>query len=171
MTTPRTETRVDAATLVIAVGALLLLISPFLDWYGSADGEAVTAWTTFELVDVLLAALAGAALYAVVARLSPRAPAVGEAGDLARIAGPAALVLVLVSMINEPPFLQLTETSLEVGAWLALAGAALITIGAMLGRLRISVVVGDRPPPRSAPTDPAAETQTMRPEPPRPTGL
>ena len=39
--------------MLLALGALLLLVSLFLDWYGP-----LTAWNAFEVTDVLLAALA-----------------------------------------------------------------------------------------------------------------
>ena len=52
--------RFDIGPLIVAVGSLVLLVSLFLDWYG---GE--TAWGAFEVADVLIAALALAALVAV----------------------------------------------------------------------------------------------------------
>ena len=51
--------RFDIGPLIVAVGSLVLLVSLFLDWYG---GE--TAWGAFEVADVLIAALAIAALVA-----------------------------------------------------------------------------------------------------------
>ncbi|MEA2356409.1 MAG: hypothetical protein QOD61_2538, partial [Solirubrobacteraceae bacterium] len=49
--------RPDTGGLVAAVGGLLLLVSLFLDWYTLAT-FTVTAWTAFEVWDLVLAALA-----------------------------------------------------------------------------------------------------------------
>ena len=51
--------RFDIGPLIVAVGSLVLLVSLFLDWYGDQ-----TAWGAFEVADVLMAALAVAALVA-----------------------------------------------------------------------------------------------------------
>jgi hypothetical protein len=158
---------VDAGRLVIALGALVLLVSLFLDWYGSErGGAAITAWTSFELVDLLLAALAVGALLAVVEgiALPGRDPSLPP--GLRWFAGPFALIVVLVSIINPPP---LTvgfgfNPTLEPGIWIGLAGALLMTIGIGVSMLRISVVVGPRERDRTH-ADPAAETRTMRTEP------
>ena len=45
--------RFEMGPLLVALGAVLLLVSLFLDWYGP-----LSAWDAFEVVDVLLAALA-----------------------------------------------------------------------------------------------------------------
>ena len=94
----------DAGRLLIGLGALALLISLFLDWYGDeASGSAISAWTSFELVDLLLAALALAALYAVVEGIAAPDRAPRLPSPLLALAGPAALILVLASIIDEPP--------------------------------------------------------------------
>ena len=51
--------RFDIGPLIVAVGSLVLLVSTFLEWYG---GES--AWGAFEVADMLIAALAVAALLA-----------------------------------------------------------------------------------------------------------
>ena len=160
------DRELDAGRLLIGLGALALLISLFLDWYGEgrAGGSAITAWTSFELVDLLLAALAIAAIYAVIEGIAapPRAPRLP--GALLWFAGPVALVLVLASIIDVPPLVAGIDPTIEAGAWIALAAALVMTIGAALSTLRISVVVGARER-REARADPAAETRTMRTEP------
>jgi hypothetical protein len=145
-----TETRLDLRTLLTGIGALLLLVALFLDWYGPpGEGSGITAWQSFELVDVLLAALALATLYAILAdhsaRAVPRLPI-----EIGRIGGIAALVLIVVSMIDSPPLLvfQTPGHALEVGIWLALAGAVLMTLGSLLGRVRVSFVRADEPATR-----------------------
>lgn len=164
----RPETRVELGTLLAGLGGVLLLISLFLDWYGPEEGEGgATAWESFELVDLLLAALALAALYVVARRFSgPDGwPTISE--PTARALGVAALVLVVVSLIDHPPLLQAAggDVEPEVGLWLALAGALLMTLGGFLGRVRISVVTAAPEPtarPRTPPHDPDAETRTLR---------
>jgi hypothetical protein len=158
------DRELDAGRLLIGLGALALLISLFLDWYGADRFGSATAWRSFELVDLLLAALAIAAIYAVIEGIAapPRAPRLP--GALLWFAGPVALILILASIIDEPPLVAGIDPTLEAGAWIALAAALLMTIGAALSTLRISVVVGARDR-REARADPAAETRTMRTEP------
>lgn len=169
---------------MIAVGALLLFVALFLDWYGAgrgSGGNAASAWTSFELVDLLLALIA---LGAVIAALEPLVRGTSRVPEnVAAVAGPAALVLVLVSIINKPPILQGFDVEPKVGAWLALAGSAIMCAGTLLALNRVSFVVQTRdatphtpgrqtpPPVERTPVERgdetrAAETET-RPLPPR----
>jgi hypothetical protein len=161
--TPPRETKIDLGTLLAGLGALLLVISLFLDWYGGpGDTGGITAWRSFEVVDVILAALALVALYEIAGRLAHerRWP---SATGIATAAGPVGLVLVLVSIIDDPPFAQVVNSGHEAGIWLALAGTLLMTAGSLLGRVRISVVASPREPaPPPPPADPDAETRTLR---------
>jgi len=170
---------VDGGRIVIALGGVLVLVALFLDWYGGERGfgdSGITAWTAFELVDVVLAVLALAAIAAAlepIARGTSRLPeSIGAA------CGPAALLLVIVSVINPPPIVQGLDVELKVGAWLALAGAAIMCAGALFALNRVSLVVTPRddtsqtsraqtpPPVRRGEETRAAETET-RPLPPR----
>ena len=170
----------DGGRLIVALGAVLLLVSLFLDWYGSerGGGDGITAWTAFELVDLLLALLA---LGAIAAALEPMTRGTSRIPDaVGAAAGPAALLLVIVSILNFPPAVLGFEAELDVGAWLALAGAAIMCAGALLALNRVSLVVtprdSARPPHTPSPQAPtsvergddmtAAETET-RPLPPR----
>jgi hypothetical protein len=134
--------RFDGARLLAAVGSLALLVSLFLDWYGPGDlglGSAITAWTAFELTDVLLAAIALASLYGAVAAIVPSARLAAAPGNLPPILGASAFVLVAISLIDVPP--AASGASLETGAWIALAGSALMLIGGILSVTRISLAV------------------------------
>ena len=114
---------IDGGRIVVALGALILFVSLFLEWYGLVTGVgdgAISAWTAFEIVDLLLALLAIAAIAAVIEPLTARTPRLPS--TTAAVAGPAALLLVFVSLINRPPVVQAIDAELEVGAWLALAG-------------------------------------------------
>ncbi|MEJ7876879.1 MAG: hypothetical protein WKF62_09470 [Solirubrobacterales bacterium] len=169
---------VDGGRLIVALGAVMLLVALFLDWYGSGRGvdDGFSAWTAFELVDIILALLA---LAAIAAALEPMARGTSRIPDtVGAAAGPAALLLVIVSILNFPPAAQGFEGELKVGAWLALAGAAIMCAGALLALNRVSLVVTPRDgqvPHTPSPTRPsvergedmgAAETET-RPLPPR----
>ena len=155
---------IDGGRIVIALGALLLLVSLFLDWYGfgrGPDGEGSSAWTAFELVDLILAALALAAIAAAAEPFVRSAPRLPE--RTGAIAGPVALLLVAVSLINSPPAAQGFDSDIEIGAWLGLAGAAGMCAGALLAFNRVSLVVTPRertaaqtPPPPTR----ADETET-----------
>jgi hypothetical protein len=130
--------RFELGPLLVAAGALVLLVSLFLDWYGAA----VSAWDAFEVVDLLIAALAIAALVAVVGTFAP------DLGYLDRRWLPglvaAAVILVAASIINPPP--AATGRDIGTGAWLALAASLGMLIGAILsvGRVSFSVAVEGR---------------------------
>ena len=125
------DRHIDAGPVLAAIGALLLLVSLFLDWYE----PGLSAWDSFELVDVLLAALAIAAILAVLGRAG-----VGELGVDPRWlpwAAGAAFVLVVVALLDPPPVAA--DQDFEVGLWLALAGAAILALGAVLAVSRVTI--------------------------------
>ncbi len=147
--------------MVVALGAVLLLVSLFLDWYGfgsGPDSDGLSAWTAFELVDLILALLALAAIAAAIESLLRSRPRLPE--RIGAIAGPAALLLVAASLINEPPAAQGFDSDLEIGAWLGLAGAALMCAGALLAFNRISLVVTPRERATTTPPPPATSSET-----------
>jgi peptidoglycan/LPS O-acetylase OafA/YrhL len=129
--------RINAGTALVGLGAVVLLMGLFMDWYE----PGVTAWTVFELIDLLLALLAVAALVGVA----------GAAGLLGRAVDPrwllgisiAALVLVAEPMINNPP--AVIGASLDGGAWVSLGGAIAMLVGAVLSTNRVSVVISFAP--------------------------
>ena len=124
--------RFDIGPVVLGLGAILVLVALFLEWYGQ-----LTAWDTFELADVVLAALAVAGLAAAVGLLTP------DADYLDRRAIPwvvgAMFVLILAELLNPPPAAGGQE--LGTGAWLAFAGAIVMAIGAILSLGRVSFAV------------------------------
>ena len=147
--------RLDAGATVAAVGALLLLVSLFLDWYGDRR-EGYSAWTLFEALDLVLAALALLALSTFLSRtFEPRLP---EAPLM--VLGGAALVLTASQLIDAPPAVALSDLDLQTGAWLALAGAALLLAGAFMSVARVSFSVEHREPP------PHPDTETVKMQPP-----
>jgi len=150
---------VDAGAAVAAGGAVLLLVSLFLDWYGD-DGHGYSAWTLFEVIDLLLAGIALIAISTFLGRsgIEPRLP---QAPLL--VLGAAALVLTVSQLINEPPAATFTDFDIETGAWLALAGSALLLAGAFMSVARVSFSVEQRAPRASE-----AETETVKMAPPDP---
>lgn len=154
--------RIDGWPVLAAVGALIVFVSLFVDWYE----PDLSAWTTFEIVDLLLAAISAAILVAAISRLarSPvRAPLIRDAW--LPVLAAAAVALVALSLVNHPPAaINLGE---KAGSWIALGGSLLMLLGTLAGRARISFSFSFREPEPGRPVDPApgpAET------PPPPTG-
>lgn len=130
--------RVNGAGILAVVGAGALLAGLFLSWFE----PGTTAWNAFEIVDLLLATIAAGVLLVALAASSDRPRLVALAGWLP-IAAIAALVLIVVSLINPPP--AVGGSSLEIGAWISLAGAALLVVGAILATTEFSLVITVRP--------------------------
>jgi hypothetical protein len=123
--------RIDAGPLLALVGAVLLLVGLFLDWYE----PGVTAWDVFELVDLLVAALAVTALVAAAGLMG-----FGDLGLDRRLlfaTSLAALVVVAAAIIDPPPAASGADP--DSGLWLSLAAALVMTIGAVLTMTSISV--------------------------------
>jgi hypothetical protein len=126
--------RFDAGPGLAAGGALLLLLSLFVEWFS----PGLSGWNAFEALDVLLAALALAALALAVARLRDPGPAEGR---LLLAIGALGLLAVLVQLVDRPPLLADARTDVSVGPWLALAACALVLVGGLLSSARIAVTV------------------------------
>lgn len=120
---------IDAGPGLLIIGSTLLVIGLFLPWY---DGR--TAWTVFESLDLVLAALAMAGALVGTSRLGAgdsRAPAVVAL---------AALAVVVVQLVDPPPVVA-DGATLGAGAWLALAATLLMAGGAALTIARFTVTV------------------------------
>lgn len=150
--------RFDAATGLVALGSVMLLISLFIRWY-TPGGDA---WQVFEFVDLLLLASAIAGLTAALA--DPlRVP--GLARWMPLIAA-ATLIVVVVQGIQPPPAAH--GASREAGFWLALAGALLTAAGAALSVADIAVTVDVRDRMRRAAIDARRGAPVPSPPPPAP---
>ncbi|MEY2534545.1 MAG: hypothetical protein QOF29_2455 [bacterium] len=123
--------RFDAGTGLVALGAVLLLISLFVDWF-DPSGDA---WAVFELADVVLAACALAGLVAII----PRYTGLGRAVPAIAF---AALVIVAVQLVDPPPSAR--GDRIDAGAWLALGATLLMAAGAALSAASISITVDVR---------------------------
>ena len=121
--------RIEAGPVLVGLGALVLLVSVFLDWYE----PNVTAWEAFEVLDLLLCALALAAMVAAVGTVRPDAALI-ERHYLPLIV--AAAAVVVASQILDPP--PGVGGDPVLGAWLALGGALAMCAGALLTLGRVS---------------------------------
>ena len=124
--------RFDIGPIVLAAGALILLVALFLDWFA-----VFNAWQVFEITDVILAALAISAFFAAVGLLVPDVDYV-DRRFVPWIAG-AAFVLVADQLLQPPA--GLGDAKLGTGAWLALAGSVVMVIGAVLSLTKVSFAV------------------------------
>jgi hypothetical protein len=151
------ERRIDAGPVLAALGGLLLLISLFLDWYEEdVSGEKATAWNVFEVLDLVLAASALAALVVFAGLFAHRLPLAPR--SLLPL-GVVAFVVAGSQLIDPPPIVD-EDSSVEAGAWLALAGSALMLAGAIMSFARVSLAFAPRedlpaPVPGSGATGPA----------------
>lgn len=138
--------RFEIGPLIVALGSLVLLVSLFLEWYGSA-----TAWEAFEVADVLLAALALLALVSAAGYFAPELAYVD--GRWLPVAVAALLLLVVAQVLSPPP--AAAGTDLDTGAWMAFAAALAMAVGAVLslGRVSFSVAFEGRERQRVAAVD------------------
>src|SRR4051794_41411825 len=136
--------RIEAGPVLVGLGALLLLVSVFLDWYD----PNVTAWEAFEVLDLLMVVLSLAAIVAVVGTFAPSA-AVIDRRSLPLIV--AALAVIVASQILDPPPGVGGDPS--TGAWLPLgAGIAMAGGGGLTrGPGAVALARGGRDPPPPGP--------------------
>jgi hypothetical protein len=144
----RAPRSIDAAQVLVGLGGMLLFVSLFLDWYQ----PGMTAWTVFEVLDLVLAVLALMAAWIVVSSLLLESP---QRDELLPIVGGVAFVVVVSQLINHPPAAQ--GASLKLGAWLGLGGAALMAAGAALGLAHVSLTISFTPRERREDDDVRAE--------------
>ena len=139
------QAQLAVGPLIAVAGAVLLIVSLFLDWY-----EDFSAFTVFEFNDLLLVALAVATVAALAGGLglvrAPFTPGLALATSL------FAVLVVLSQVVNHPPAANGLEKS--IGIWLGLSGSALMVAGAILSYAHISLAVETRPRRAAAPPPP-----------------
>jgi hypothetical protein len=124
--------------LVASVGAVLLIVSLFLDWY-----DQITGFTVFEFLDLLLVLLALATIASLASGVGLTRQAPSPAVSLA--VAVFTVFVVASQVINDPPAVaSSTVADKDVGIWLALGGSVLMVIGAVLAYARISLAVDKR---------------------------
>jgi hypothetical protein len=136
--------RIDARPALTLIGAALLLVSLFLDWYvvpavppATADTPVGNAWAVFETLDLMLAGVAIAAIYAAYEQITGRHRL--PAGLMLPL-GLLALVIVASQLLDPPPTAGSTADP-TTGIWLALGGSAAMAVGGVLSLAGISLAV------------------------------
>jgi len=130
--------RLEAGPLLVTLGALLLLVSLFLDWFT----PGITAWEAFEVWDLVLFVLA---LGAIAAGVGVTTQDVDVVDRRILPAGVAAATVIVASQILDPPPAAAGQDP-DTGAWLALGSVLVMCAGAVLtlGRVRMAVIVEGR---------------------------
>jgi hypothetical protein len=120
--------RLRGGELLTGVGAVALVVSLFLEWVGpvGATGWDALGWLVLALA--VIAVLCAAGLVVLTAADRPVTHIVAAAVVTATIAPVALLVLALRALVFQPGANDVT--TVEYGAWIGLAGAALLTVGA-----------------------------------------
>jgi hypothetical protein len=131
------QTQLAVGPLVAAVGALLLIVSLFLDWY-----EGLTGFTVFEFLDLLLLLLAVVTIASLAGGMGLVEPAPPPAVWLG--VSLLTIFVVLTQIVNDPPAVVGPGPEKDIGIWLALSGAALMVAGAVLGYASISLAFEPR---------------------------
>jgi hypothetical protein len=130
--------RLEAGPLLVTLGALLLLVSLFLDWFAGG----ATAWEAFEVWDLVLFALALGVAASGIGLMSPDL----EVIDRRFLPGAVAAMAVIVAaqIVDPPPAVAGQDP--DTGAWLALASVIVMCAGGLLtyGRVRVAFTVEER---------------------------
>jgi hypothetical protein len=129
---------------VAAIGAVLLIVSLFLDWY-EVDLEG---FTVFEFLDLLLVGMALLTIASLAGGLGLVRPAPSPSVSFA--VALFTILVVLSQVLNDPPAVANGDAGKEIGIWLALGGAALMVVGSVLAYARISLVFETRSRPGPA---------------------
>ena len=165
MNTRAGQFTVPLGPLVAAIGAVILLVSLFLDWY-----EGLTAFTVFELVDIVLVVCALLIVLQLAGGMGLMKPPVSPVVSL--LVALFALGVVLTQLLNDPPAVAGGNgPERDIGIWLAVAGTLLMAIGAFLATASISLSIESRERGGEANAAPTArvdhDAETVR-EPTRP---
>jgi hypothetical protein len=136
--------RIDARPALVLIGAALLLVSLFLDWYvvpavppATVDTPVGNAWAVFESLDIVLAGIAIVAIYVSYEGITGRGR-LGE-GWLLPL-GLLAVVIVASQLLDAPPAAGAT-TDPATGIWMALGGAGAMLVGGVLSTARVSLAL------------------------------
>jgi hypothetical protein len=129
------------ARLLAAVGAVLMPLSLFLDWYAVKEGATgdnarikVEGWDVFESTDALMTVAAIATV--LVVAMAPR-----SMGRMLMAIGALVAGFVAVQLIDRPAallFVDRSDVSLQAGAWLGLLGALLVVLAGALADRPVS---------------------------------
>jgi hypothetical protein len=135
--------------LLALVGAACIVVSLFEPWYEGPAGN-LSAWNTFGPAVVLLLATLCAALAMVISAITERSTALPVSTAIwCVLLGLIGVIAAIVRVLERPEH----STGLCVGAWLGLAGAIAILLGAWqaIRDERPSLYEPARPEPRPRP--------------------
>jgi hypothetical protein len=138
--------RGETGVLVAGVGGVLLVVSLFLDWYSFAT-YTITAWSAFEVWDLVLAMLGLAVIVAAATEMGWWRGPTHRVGVIAL--GVAALVIVASQLIEPPP--SALHAGIGDGGWLGLVGAGLMAAGAAMAESGVRLSIDRAAPPSSGP--------------------
>jgi hypothetical protein len=124
--------RLRVGEWLAALAGVGLIASLSLDWYGVRGREAaLSGWAAFDVIDVLLALVAGVAIALAVAQVARDRPALPVGAAVVTVTfGLLAILLVLYRIVNEPGPDEFVE--LRAGAYVGLLAAAAIVAGGWL---------------------------------------
>jgi hypothetical protein len=150
------DRQMPVGPLVAGLGALILVISLFLDWW-----DGLSAFDAYELLDLVLLGLAVVTIVSLAGAVGLMRPAISPGLSLA--VAIVTVVIVVSQILNDPPIVLGGARDHAVGIWLALLGGVLMTGGALLAYAHISLALDVRPrngegegePDRPVPPDPA----------------
>jgi hypothetical protein len=147
--------RLRGGELLAGAGVVVLLVSLFLEWFGPGgeSGWSSLGWPTLV---VAIAAIAAAAWLVVATATARLITQVVAGAVLASTIGPIGfLALALRALVFQPG--ANAVTTVKYGAWIGLAGAALLAIGAWwaLADERTGAPESAYSPPAPRPAPPA----------------
>jgi hypothetical protein len=161
-----------------ALGALLLVVSLFFDWFSASDGDneiSLSGWNGLEFGDLLFLLIFGAVIAVILGSMRAPATVPADAADRRTAAflglGGLALLFVILAAITTVPTVELlssgsgtdVDISREAGLFVAGAGAILLLLAGGMG---VATKAERRAVAEQAPTQPATE---QAPPPPPPT--
>jgi hypothetical protein len=137
------ERRLPVGPLLAGLGALILTVSLFLDWWERGDGlPGISAFDAYEIVDLLLLGLAVVVAISLAGGLGLIKPAISPLTSL--LVSVLTVVIVVSQIVNDPPAIA-GRADHAIGIWLALIGGLLMTAGTVLSYTRISLALDVRP--------------------------
>jgi hypothetical protein len=150
--------RLRSGELLAGVGAVVLLVSLFLDWVGPVGetGWSSLGWLT---VVVVIAAILVVSWLVIATATARPVTEVVAAGVIGAVVSPVALIVLVVRTAVAQPGVD-AVTSIEGGAYFGLAGAVLLTIGAWwsLADERTDAPESAYTPPAPRPAPPPASS-------------
>jgi hypothetical protein len=139
------DRQVPVGPLLAGLGALVVAISLFLDWW-----TGLTAFDAYELLD--LVALAFLMIVSLAGGLGLIRTTVSPGLTLAIAI--VTVVIVVSQIINDPPIVLGGRLGHETGIWIALGGGLLMLAGAVIAYARISLAIDVRPHDGQRPAEP-----------------